>query len=81
MSWQSYSIEDALTDPKRVFGSPDNVVSDPRLDRPTKLNILNKWHEDARALARAEEEGMEGDAPPMLSRVQQAIDRLKSSLA
>lgn len=79
MSWKPYSIEDALTDPKRVFGSPDRVVSDPRLDRPTKLKILSKWYEDARALSRAEEEGMTGDAPPMLSRVKRAIDRVQSS--
>lgn len=77
MNWQPYSIKDALTDPKRVFGSPDNVVSDPRLDRSTKLNILSKWREDARALSRAEYEGMTGDKSSMLSRVQQAIERLK----
>ena len=63
MKQQKYSIDQALADPSRVFGSPENVESDPRLDRSTKLKILRKWREDASALSVAENEGMEGNAP------------------
>ena len=76
MNWRNYSIDKALVDPKSVFGSPDNVVSDPRLDRRAKLEILQRWRQEAYALSIAEYEGMEGEEPSMLSRVQRAIDRI-----
>ena len=76
MSIQSYSINEALTDPKRVFGTPENLVSDPRLDRGAKLEVLRRWLHDASALSTASNEGMDGDEPSMLHRVQQTIDRL-----
>lgn len=79
MTQRQYNINDALVDPGRIFGTPENVVSDPRLDRSVKLEILRKWHLDAKSLSTAESEGMSGDGPSMLSRVQQAIDRLTQS--
>lgn len=79
MSSRKYSINQALIDPKRVFGSPERVVSDPRLDRRTKLDILDKWRHDAHELSTAEHEGMTGGEPSMLRRVQQAIEHLKGS--
>lgn len=76
MRFRHYSMNEALADPGRIFGSPQNVLSDPRLDRGAKLEILRKWRHDAKALSVAEYEGMEGDGPSLLRRVQQAIDHL-----
>lgn len=79
MNVRQYRISEALIDPKGAFGSPENVVCDPRLDRRAKLEILRKWRHDAQALAAAEYEGMEGGEPAMLRRVQRALDRLKEN--
>lgn len=79
MNSRNYNIEQALVDPKRVFESPENVLSDPRLDRRAKLEILQRWRDDAVALSAAENEGMEGNAPSLLQRVQQAIEHLTNN--
>lgn len=76
MNVRHFSIREALIDPKGVFGAPDNVVSDPRLDRRAKLEILHKWRDDARSRAAAEREVKEGGEPRMLRKIQKAIDRL-----
>lgn len=79
MKRKSYNMKDALADPARIFGSPLAVVSDPRLDKHAKLEILKKWRQDAEALSRATEEGMSGESErTMLKSVLDAINRLKS---
>lgn len=79
MIFRKYSLDEALKDPKRIFGSPEKVLSDPRLDRRTKLDILEKWRHDAYELSTAEHEGMTGGEPAMLGRVLHAIDRLEAN--
>lgn len=76
---RKYSLDEALKDPKRIFGSPESVLSDPRLDPRTKLEILEKWRLDAYELSTAEQEGMTGGEPAMLGRVLQAIERLEAN--
>jgi hypothetical protein len=76
MSSKNYTIPEALVDPKRIFGTPELVLSEPRLDREAKLRILRNWEQDAEALLRAENEGMEGDGPALLQRVRRAIASL-----
>jgi hypothetical protein len=66
----------ALRDPKSVYATPEQVLADPRLDRYGKKAILRTWQEDAEQLQRAEEEGMMGGERSMLTRVQNALDRL-----
>lgn len=73
MSQQRYRFNDAISDPRKIFGSPENLLSDPRLDRSAKLAILRRWRQDAKALSVAENEGMIGGEPSMLHRIQQAI--------
>lgn len=76
MTRRSYSLNDALSDPRGAFRSPENLVSDPRLDRTAKLKILRKWRDDAYAHTAAEYEGMQGGMTPMLHRVCKAINQL-----
>ncbi|MDX1486342.1 MAG: hypothetical protein R3229_17870 [Alphaproteobacteria bacterium] len=78
MNVRNYTMHEALIDPKRVFGTPERVLSEPRLDRDTKLRILKRWRLDEEALSRAQYEGMEGDSEPLLRRVVEAIDRLSA---
>lgn len=79
MNVRGFSIREALINPKGVFGAPDNVVSDPRLDRRTKMEILHRWRDDACSQAAAEPDSGEGGAPRMLHRIESAIDRLGSN--
>jgi hypothetical protein len=69
-------LERALKDPSSVYRTPRDVVADKHLDRETKLMILRQWELDARELAVAEEENMQGNGPSMLSRVLRSIDLL-----
>lgn len=70
------SFREALDDPQAVYGTPERVLSDPRLDRQGKRAILKAWERDARALARAEDEAMSGGEPNLLDRVLKALRRV-----
>lgn len=70
------SIQKALDDPKGVFKTPSNVLSDQSIDNEAKRQILNKWHEDAYARSTAQYEGMEADEPTMLHQVDEALKTL-----
>lgn len=61
-----------LQDPGRHFRDPQDVVADGSLDRQMKLDVLEHWERDARALAVAEEEGLAGGEPSMLGRIRHA---------
>jgi len=77
MTHQAIDLEKALNDPKAVFGTPEDLLAEPDLDKETKLKILKRWSLDAEALARAEYEGLEGDAHSALRSVKLAIDRIE----
>ena len=70
------NLERAKKDPSSVYKTPRDVLADMHLDRETKLVILRQWEQDARELAVAEEENMQGNGPSMLSRVLRCIDLL-----
>ncbi|MEX2615452.1 MAG: hypothetical protein WD767_05105 [Alphaproteobacteria bacterium] len=77
MNWRPFSIDEALTDPKRVFGSPENVVSDPRLDRSSKLEILRRWQSRTRQATGRRD--ATSDAAALRYRVQWAINHLQQT--
>ena len=69
----SVDYERALIDPQSVFGTPERLLADPRLDPRGKLEILRRWKLDAERLSVAEDEAMTGGEESMLARVQNAI--------
>lgn len=73
MKPEKLDIREAIRNPKAIFGTPERVIADPRLDREGKRAILKSWEQDARELAVAEEEGMTGGEPSMLQRVRRAL--------
>lgn len=79
MASDKIDIKQAINNPKTFFGTPQNVLDDPRLDRESKIAILKSWERDARELAVAEEEGMTGGEESMLQRVMRAIDKISSN--
>ena len=44
---KSFDYDQALGDPCRIFGEPDNVLSHPDLDAKQKREILESWRQDA----------------------------------
>ncbi len=69
-------FNEALLDPAGTFAAPMEVVERRDLTRSQKLQLLEQWEREARALAVAEEEGMTGGEESMLSRVRRAIAAL-----
>ena len=74
----SFNLDDALLDPGGVFGTPERVLSDPRLDRRAKESILERWREACERPESAEKATVTGGAGE-LQRVTKALDRLRSS--
>jgi hypothetical protein len=79
MNWRSFSIRDALCNPERVFGTPEQVISDPRLDRATKLTILGQWRQIKAALRGKPNDTDERHNEDLYRRIETAIDYLRFS--
>lgn len=67
-------LEKARLDPGSVFASPEQLCESPGLSREQKIDLLQRWAEDARELEVAEEEGMGGGESSLLSRILTALD-------
>ena len=69
-------FEKAKLNPAASFKSPQEVVSNQELSREQKIDILQRWEEDATALEVAEEEGMSGPQPKLLQPIRDALHSL-----
>ena len=74
---KSFDYDRALSDPCRIFGEPDNVLSHPDLDATQKREVLESWRQDAVRLSESEGENMGGGEEPMLKRVNDALLELE----
>jgi hypothetical protein len=66
-------IQAAKANPSKYFSSPQEVLSHPGLSRETKLDILHQWETDARLLAVADEENLQGGESSQLGAVITAL--------
>ena len=71
-------LDKALTCPTCVFRQPEDVVAHPTLTRAQKIDILQRWVNDASALAVADNEGMGGGEAAEIDVVMAALDRVKA---
>jgi hypothetical protein len=76
MMLMPFDLDKALRDPGRYFPEPQDIVDAAHIDRSAKLKLLDQWEHDARSLAVAEEEGLDGGEAPMLGRIRLARHRL-----
>ncbi len=76
---EKLDIKRALRNPEETFGTPECVLSDPRLDREGKRAILKSWEQDERELAVAKGEGMVREEQNMLQRVLRALHTVSGS--
>ena len=72
MSAAKLDLDTVLRDPGRHFAEPQDIVDAAGLDRTTKLKLLEEWERDARGLAVAEDEGLDGGEASMLARIRHA---------
>lgn len=74
-------VEKALEHPEEVYRKPSDVLDDKRLKDKDKIRVLDSWEQDEEAMARAEDENMQGgkDEPAheeMLRRIHTARNKL-----
>jgi hypothetical protein len=62
-------LEEIKADPARYFRAPNDVIRDRRFTDQERLEILQSWERDARALSVADDEGMTGGEPTHLRTV------------
>ena len=60
----------------RGFGTPAEVLRDPKLSDPERIQILREWKLDELERLVAEEEGMGGGPPSRLAAVNRALAEL-----
>jgi hypothetical protein len=71
-------LEDIKTNPSNFYRTPNDVARDRRFSDPEKLEILEAWERDARALSVADDEGMTGGEPSRLKTVVEARREIES---
>jgi hypothetical protein len=69
--------EQALHDPRAVFGEPKQVLADRSLTADQKHAVLESWRQDALRLSASEGENMAGGEETMLQRVCDALRELE----
>lgn len=73
-------VQRALLDPPTVFDAPADVVSDPRLTKTQKVEILRRWEYDACEISVAEDEGMTSRDGRILREILLALESLVGKL-
>lgn len=62
------------------YTSPTNLMNDESLGKAEKIEMLEQWRDDKKALLRASEEGMEGDDPSeVLRKIKTYLSSLKEN--
>ena len=73
-------LEEIKTDASRYYRAPGDVIRDRRFSDHEKLEILQAWERDARALSVADDEGMGGGEPSRLKTVVEARMELEKKV-
>jgi len=72
-------LEQARLDPGSVFASPEQLRESSILSKEEKIDLLQRWAEDARELDIADDEGMSGGELSLLDRVLASLESLGGS--
>jgi len=64
--------EASRANPTTVFDAPDDVLKSDDLTKKEKVEVLDQWEADAKALQTATDEGMSGGKRPRLDEVKAA---------
>ena len=69
-------FEKAKLNAAAVFKSPQEVVSSQELSREQKIEILQRWEQEAMSMEVADEESMTGPQPKLLQPIRDALHAL-----
>lgn len=69
-------ISRALLDPSAEYKTPNDVLRDPEISKPQKIEILRRWEYDASEISVAEDEGMAHADGVTLDQIMQALHQL-----
>ena len=72
-------LEKARLDPALVFTSPARLCESPKLSKEEKIELLQRWADDARELEIAEDEGMAGGESSLLNQILDSLESLGGS--
>jgi hypothetical protein len=75
-AFNSLDFERAVISPSSVFDSPSEIVASTKLSREQKIDLLQRWALDARALQRATDENMSGGESSALDEINAAMSEL-----
>lgn len=78
MASQSTTARTKVDQPHKVYGAPEQVVADASLSDDEKTRALEELEQDARQLATAAAEGMDGGEPTHLREVLMAKDEVRA---
>lgn len=73
-------IAKAVSDPVAMYGTPDAVLSDTRLDEQQKAKILQSWELDQKRLLTSEAENMIAPNPKIRPPASETLQAIKSAL-
>ena len=73
MTDERRSLDDALDDPERRFGTPAAVIAATDLSKADKIAILQRWRLDALRLCDSEQEGMGGGENAHLAEIERLL--------
>jgi hypothetical protein len=73
-----FDVDAALANPSAFFAQPHDILAHPALALDLRRKLLRQWEQDARQLAEAETEGMQGGEQSMLRRVREALRALEA---
>jgi len=66
-----------MTTPYSAYSVPADVLADTKISETKKIEILEIWVEDEKALVRASGEGLVGGEPQLLGQAVKALETLK----
>lgn len=72
-------IDKVKLDPTQTFDNPAQIVSDNRISKAQKLELLKQWELDAQLLQEAAAEGMTGGEDSLLRDIREAKALLEES--
>ena len=73
-------LEEIKLNPARYYRAPSDVIRDRRFNDSERLEILEAWERDARALSVADDESMTGGEPSRLRTVVEARMELEKKV-
>tara|TARA_R110002096_G_scaffold279656_2_gene473885 strand:+ start:1702 stop:1953 length:252 start_codon:yes stop_codon:yes gene_type:complete len=71
-------LNDVINNPTNFFETPEKLMESEAFSKADKIQIFQKWEQDAHQLVVASEEGMDGGESAMLHKIKTMLDSLEA---